>query len=57
MSKVVNPITTGSRLAKLNELFGEHPVLLEFRKHRGLPGDDAPLHRMLASRTRDIPGS
>jgi hypothetical protein len=28
-------------------MFGEPPVLLEFRKHPGLPGDDAPLHRML----------
>jgi hypothetical protein len=27
MSKVVNPITTDSRLAELNELFGEPPVL------------------------------
>ena len=47
MSKVANPITTDSRLAELNELFGEPPVLLEFRRHPGLPGDDAPLHRML----------
>ena len=27
MSKVDNPITTYSRLAELNELFGEPPVL------------------------------
>jgi hypothetical protein len=61
MSKVDNPITPDSRLAELNELFGEPSVLLEFRKHPGLPGDECAASSNVSvlgiSQFSAIPGS